>query len=194
MDIQRSLEHALADYSALFDAKAIEVLQAHWRMVERWGDRLNLTTMSDAETVAWRHYRDSLQPLRVLGPGPWLDVGSGAGFPGIPLAIARPDIHVTLMEPRRKRVSFLRSVVAELGLPNVAVLEGRSTDTGKTTFRGVVTRATFSQHEDLRSLLEWCVEGGVVVALRADASGGSGSRLYSYELQGQRRVMEVWSR
>ncbi|MEL6547859.1 MAG: RsmG family class I SAM-dependent methyltransferase, partial [Myxococcota bacterium] len=146
------------------------------------------------ETAAWRHYRDSVEPLRVLSHGPWVDMGSGAGYPGIPLAALRPDISITLVEPRRKRVSFLKTVVAELALDNVTVHEGRSTDTPLSDFGAVLTRATFSQAEDLEHLLQWCRSGGVVVALRKEASGTSGSRIYSYDLPHERRVMEVWTR
>lgn len=194
MSFAASLRTALHDYRALLDQETYGRLEAHWRLVEHWAPRLNLTAIRDPERAAWRHYRDSLEPLRVLNSGPWVDMGSGAGFPGLPLAIVRPDVQVTLVEPRRKRVSFLKTVVAELALENTTVLEGKSSDSPPQLFAGVVTRATFSQTDEIKSLLSWCSPGGWVIALRSEASGSGGSRIYSYDLQEERRCMEVWGR
>lgn len=194
MSFENALRTALREYRDLLSEEAIARMCAHWRLVEQWGTRLNLTSIRDPELAAWRHYRDSAEALRVLHTGPWVDMGSGAGFPGIPLAILRPDVAITLVEPRRKRVSFLKTVVSELTLENVTVHEGRSTDPPLEAFEAVVTRATFSKTADLRQLLEWCRPGGHVIALRKESSGTSGSRLYSYDLNGDRRIMEVWTR
>lgn len=124
--------------------------------------------------------------------GPCADIGSGAGFPGIPMAILRPDIQMTLVEPRRKRASFLRSVVAELDLKHVEVLEARASQLIPEQYSTVVTRATFSDPQDLKALRRCCIPGGAVVALRRSSSDASGSRVYSYALQDQPRVLEVW--
>ncbi|MEM6531294.1 MAG: 16S rRNA (guanine(527)-N(7))-methyltransferase RsmG [Myxococcota bacterium] len=183
---------ALHDYRSLLDQETYGRLEAHWRLVQHWSPRLNLTAIRDPERAAWRHYRDSLEPLRVLNTGPWADIGSGAGFPGVPLAIVRPDVELTLVEPRRKRVSFLKTVVAELALDNTTVVEGRSSDAPPQAFAGVVTRATFSQGDELKALANWCAPGGWVIALRSEPSGAGGSRLYSYDLRDERRCMEVW--
>lgn len=194
MTFESSLRSALHDHRDLLTEEAVARLSSHWRLVEQWGTRLNLTSIRESDRAAWRHYRDSVEPLRVLSGGPWVDMGSGAGYPGIPIAVLRPDVAMTLVEPRRKRVSFLKTVVAELALENVTVLEGRSTNPPTQPFAAVLTRATFSKAEDLRHLLTWCKPGGLVVALRKEASATSGSRIYSYDLNGERRVMEVWSR
>ncbi len=194
MTFENSLRSALRDHRDLLTEEAVARMCAHWRLVEQWGSRLNLTSIRESDRAAWRHYRDSVEPLRVLSAGPWVDMGSGAGYPGIPLAIMRADVSVTLVEPRRKRVSFLKTVVSELALENVVVYEGRSTDAPLQPFAAVVTRATFSKAEDLRHLLSWCRPGGLVIALRKEPSGTSGSRLYSYDLNSERRVMEVWTR
>jgi len=190
-DFMRMLVEALAPFRSMLDDTALARFEAHWRLLNDWGGRLNLTSIKDAESAVWRHYRDSLEPIRVLGEGPWADMGSGAGFPGIPLAIVRPEVSLTLVEPRRKRVSFLKTAVAELGLEHVRVFEGRSTDTPPRRFRAVLTRATFSQPEALQDLKTWCASGGIVVALRSEPLV-SGARAYSYSLRGERRVMEVW--
>ncbi|MEL6338720.1 MAG: 16S rRNA (guanine(527)-N(7))-methyltransferase RsmG [Myxococcota bacterium] len=194
MTFEEALKTALHDYRDSLDDRALQRLATHWSMVERWGERLNLTAIRDPERAAWVHYRDSIEPLRVTRNGPWADMGSGAGFPGLPMAILHPQTSVTLIEPRRKRASFLRAVVAELELPNVRVLEARSNEPAPSLFGAVVTRATFSNAADLKQLLEWCEPGGQVIALRSEPTGALGSRVYSYDVLHERRIMEVWVR
>ncbi|HEV2038003.1 MAG TPA: RsmG family class I SAM-dependent methyltransferase, partial [Candidatus Eremiobacteraceae bacterium] len=82
--------------------------------------RTNLTGARDLDTLVREHFLDSLAPLTLLDlSSPIVDLGSGAGLPGIPVAIAYPDKDVVLVEPRAKRVAFLQSVVGTLGLGNV---------------------------------------------------------------------------
>ena len=97
----------------------------------RWSSRMNLTAILDPIEMADKHILDSLAVLRALEPGPLsvLDAGSGAGFPGLPLAIAREDLSVTLVDSVAKKVGFLKHSIAQLGLaPRVRALH--------TTLRG----------------------------------------------------------
>jgi len=100
-----------------------------------WNTRMNLTGDTDFDTSLDRHYTDSLAPLgcRELFPegARLIDVGSGAGFPGLPLAIARPDLKVTLLDSLMKRIHFLAAVVEELGLTNVQLRHARAEDGGR---------------------------------------------------------------
>jgi 16S rRNA (guanine527-N7)-methyltransferase len=91
-----------------------------------WNRRMNLTRIDDPQAILHKHLVDSLYPARWLPHSdPALDVGSGAGFPGIPLKILLPDRHWVLLEARQKKVSFLRCVIARLGLQNVRAVQGR---------------------------------------------------------------------
>jgi 16S rRNA (guanine527-N7)-methyltransferase len=99
--------------------------------------------------------------------GSVLDVGSGGGFPGIPLAIVRPDLQWRLLEPRQKRVSFLKATAARLGLKNVEVIAARSDETPTSTSDLAVTRATFSDVDGARTVLDWLNVGGALYALRS---------------------------
>jgi len=91
-----------------------------------WGARLNLTAIHDEELVIRRHFIDSLSVVPLLSrDGGLLDIGSGAGFPGIPIKLAVPDKPVYLVEPRRKRANFLRHVARELKLTGLHVIESR---------------------------------------------------------------------
>lgn len=99
--------------------RADERLAAYAALVREWAPRLDLVAPGDVDRLEERHIDDSLRVaplLDELPPGPCVDVGSGAGFPGIPLAIARPDRSWTLVEPRRRRAAFLEEVVRALGL------------------------------------------------------------------------------
>lgn len=94
-----------------------------------WNRRLNLTAIRDPDLVVRRHFVDSLSVVPFLsGDGGVLDVGSGAGFPGIPIKLALPGKTVHLLEPRRKRANFLRQVARELQLSDVHVIEQRVED------------------------------------------------------------------
>ena len=95
--------------------------------LRRANERLNLTSITDPEGMAIRHVLDSLTLLPLLGPTEHvLDLGSGGGLPGIPLAIARPDLRLTLIEGREKKAAALTALVEELGLSRqVAVVQGR---------------------------------------------------------------------
>lgn len=97
----------------------VETLFRHYRELRRWNSRLSLVGPGTADAVVERHYGESLAALPLLGSGALrlVDIGSGAGFPGWVLAAARPDIEVYLIEPHRKKWSFLRTVAGAASLP-----------------------------------------------------------------------------
>ena len=97
-------------------------LEAHYQLLVRWNRTLNLTRVADLEEAVERHYCESLFLASHLSGGPLriADIGSGAGFPGFPVAIARPDCQVTLIESHQRKAVFLRE--ASRGVPNIRVL------------------------------------------------------------------------
>jgi len=101
-----------------------------------WNQRMNLTAVRDARLIQQRHFVDSLTCSLVTGNlngQVLIDVGSGAGFPGLPLKILFPDLKLTLLESIGKKVIFLQAVVDELELSNVRIISGRAEDLGQTT-------------------------------------------------------------
>ncbi len=94
-------------------------MSTYLELVVRWNKRTNLVSKKDIDRLIERHLFDSLSIERFIKGGRALDIGSGGGFPGVPLAICRPDLHFTLLDRSAKRVRFLRVVQAELGLDNV---------------------------------------------------------------------------
>jgi 16S rRNA (guanine527-N7)-methyltransferase len=110
-----------------FSDEMVERFQEFCAILQKWNDKINLTSEKDARSILDRHVFDSLQYLRWLDPShKTLDIGSGAGFPGIPIAIIQPDLDLTLMESQRKRCSFLRETIRTLKLERVEVAEGRA--------------------------------------------------------------------
>ena len=101
-------------------------LVRHLDLMDEWGERMNLTAIRDREQQITKHVLDSLSVLPYLHGGRVADVGSGAGFPGIPLAIAAPEVHFALIESTGKKCRFLEHVRDALGLVNVEVVQARA--------------------------------------------------------------------
>lgn len=109
-----------------FSDEMIGRFQEFCAILQKWNEKINLTSEKDARSILERHVFDSLQYLRWMDPShKTLDIGSGAGFPGIPIKIIHPDLELTLLDSQRKRCSFLREATRSLKLSNVEVAEGR---------------------------------------------------------------------
>ena len=110
---------------------AASLIRFHELLMD-WNQRMDLTAVLEESEMMDRHYVDSLSPLSFPDLIPKnaavIDVGSGAGFPGLPLAVARPDIKMTLLDSQQKRVRFLQEAVSQLSLPNVQVIHSRAED------------------------------------------------------------------
>ena len=116
------LAEAAAGYGLSLSDAQLDQLESYIAMVMRWGRVANLTGAASALAFAREQVVDSLAVVPHVGTGRLLDVGSGNGLPGVVLAIARPDLAVTLLEPRAKRARFLTQVRIDVGLANVEVV------------------------------------------------------------------------
>jgi len=129
MSTSTSLDSALRDLVrpvvAISDEQ-IERLEQHFSLLLKWNARMNLTRVTDPVEAATRHYGESLFLAERLTPGTVLDIGSGAGFPGIPAAIVRPDCQFHLIDSNQRKCVFLRE--ASRDLPNVRVSAKRARD------------------------------------------------------------------
>jgi 16S rRNA (guanine(527)-N(7))-methyltransferase RsmG len=138
----------------------VDLMWAHQALVFRWAQRMNISGILDAQQAAIRNGVDSLilESLLAEDEGELVDVGSGAGFPGLVIALARPSLRVRLWEPSRKRCSFLRVAVGDLRLENVQVetlnvpSEPDGALLGEARRRTLVSRATFPLPELVRRL------------------------------------------
>lgn len=109
-------EH-LAALCPFLTAEQLGQFEAYYTMLVDWNARMNLTAVTEPKDVAEKYFADSLLPMALVGEGArCIDVGTGAGFPGVPLLIARPDIQLVLLDSLNKRLTFLEAVLRELGL------------------------------------------------------------------------------
>jgi 16S rRNA (guanine527-N7)-methyltransferase len=132
----RLLEHGLAALGlAPLPSPRLTQLYGYFTELGKWNRKMNLVAQAPDREVLENHFLDSLTLLPAIADhgGPLLDVGSGAGFPGLVMKIAQPELAVSLLEPRQKRVQFLRHVIRTLRLTNIQVVEGRLT-AGDETF------------------------------------------------------------
>ena len=143
------------------DRSADAALATYRAEIARWGERMNLVGSTDEAALA-RHFEDSLHAAAEIPAGARVvDLGSGAGFPGLPIAIARRDLRVTLVEIREKRVAFLRHVVRTLEL-DVEVLQTSLERPPEHGFDLALLRAVAAPPESLTIGLRWIRPGGVV--------------------------------
>ncbi|RJQ32541.1 MAG: 16S rRNA (guanine(527)-N(7))-methyltransferase RsmG [Peptococcaceae bacterium] len=159
-------------------AGQMKSFQVYFDLLRRENKLLNLTAVIEAKDVAIKHFLDSLSCLRAVpfeGRMKVLDVGTGAGFPGIPLKICRPELMVTLLESAEKKAVFLGKLIRGLDLAAVEVIRARAEDIGRERgyregFDRVVARAVAR----LRVLAEYCLpavkEKGFFVAMKGIAS------------------------
>ncbi|MDC9594214.1 16S rRNA (guanine(527)-N(7))-methyltransferase RsmG [Xenorhabdus sp. IM139775] len=142
---------AKADMALLLEQK--QQLVAYVNMLNKWNKAYNLTSVRDPEQMLVRHIIDSIVVNPFLHGTRFIDVGTGPGLPGIPLAIVRPDSHFTLLDSLGKRVRFLRQVQHELGLTNIEPVQSRVEEfIPQPPFDGVISRAFAS----LQDMLSWC--------------------------------------
>jgi len=123
-----TLERGCAQLGVDLTARAAGQLLAHLALLEQWNRRVNLTAVRGLEAMVVRHLLDSLSIARFVRGQSLLDIGSGAGFPGLPLAMVNPNLRITLLDSRRRRVEFLRHLCATLELGNVEVVGARVED------------------------------------------------------------------
>ncbi len=122
---QRTLPGGLAQLGIELSADAQTKLLAFRDLLLKWNKTYNLTALRDPEQAISHHLLDSLAILPYIGDGALLDVGSGGGLPAIPLAIARPDLAISMVDTVQKKATFLQQAVIELGLKNVTVHHAR---------------------------------------------------------------------
>jgi len=155
------------------------LFMAYKDILLEWNKKINLTAITDERDIILKHFIDSLTVWPHLPGGAldFIDVGSGAGFPGIPLKIARPDIRMTLLDSTNKKITFLNAAINTLELTGTAALHARAEEAGRQPdMRGRFDIAVARAVAPLGKLAGYCLpfikKGGLVLALKGPGAQG----------------------
>jgi 16S rRNA (guanine527-N7)-methyltransferase len=168
MSIEERLSEGLEAMGLDLEAATLARLIAYIHLVHKWNKVHNLTAIRNAEQMVVLHLLDSLSLLPHVGDAKTiLDVGSGAGLPGLPLAIARPDLGITVLDSSQKKASFLRQAKAELGLNNVEIVCERVERWRPEPRYDLVVSRAFAELADFVELARHLVApGGAMLAMK----------------------------
>lgn len=151
--MEQQLEYGLAQAGLVLSAQQQQQLLDYVRLLHKWNKAYNLTSVRHPDDMVVKHILDSLVVSPHLKGQQFIDVGTGPGLPGIPLAIANPDKQFTLLDSLGKRIRFIRQVLHELGLTNVTPVQSRVEDfTPEHGFDAVLSRAFASMSD----MVSWC--------------------------------------
>ena len=175
MSIVDILKANASDYGIEINQDLAEKLEIYGRLLKEWNDKINLTAIKDDEGIAVKHFLDCLLVSKVADFKDGMkviDVGTGAGFPGLVIAAAYPNINVTLLDSTGKKLKAVENMAVEMGVKNVKIVHARAEDAGKNSeFREKYDFATARAVAELRVLLEYTLPfvkvGGSFLSLKA---------------------------
>ena len=168
------LEKAASEYGVELSEKQLQQFQRYYELLIEWNEKINLTAITEPQEVAVKHFIDSVSAWdekRFEGTKSIIDVGTGAGFPGIPLKIFQPQLKLVLLDSLNKRIKFLQTVVDELQLDNVECIHARAEEGAKNPkHREKLDIAVSRAVARLPVLAEYCIPfvkvGGTFAALK----------------------------
>jgi len=158
------------------DKRKIEKFAIHALELMKWNQKTNLTAITDPFEVAVKHFLDSIVPVKIIpSNASLLDIGSGGGFPGIPLKIILPSLSVTLVDASRKKVSFLKHIIRILELKNIDALQIRAEEFANKPgvakkFNVIISRAFSSMTTFALTALPFLKKEGAIIAMRGNVS------------------------
>jgi len=187
---EEKLKNELEEYGITLTAKQLSQFMKYYSLLVEWNKKINLTSITELSEVVNKHFVDSLSLVNVIDITNQriIDVGTGAGFPGIPIKIIFPDTNIILLDSLNKRIDFLDCVIEELGLLNISTIHGRAEDVARDimyreTFDICVSRAV----ADLSILSEYCIpflkKEGFFISYK--------STLISEEIENAKRTIDI---
>lgn len=206
------LRKGALEYGVTLDDKALERFDKYAEILCEWNSFMNLTAIKEPDEIVTKHFVDSLSLLSAVEipeGASFIDVGTGAGFPGVPLLIARNDLKGTLLDSTNKRLDFIRAVLEATGL-SAEIVHMRAEDAGKSVaYREKFDFATARAVSNLRDLSEYCLPfvrtGGSFVPMKSAKTdeeisqaqkaikllGGKIEEIKSFELDGAQRTVLI---
>jgi len=167
MSLSGELRLGVAQLGIALGAEKQDKLLGYLALLDKWNKVYNLTAIRDPHQMVSHHLLDSLSVIQHLWPGRWLDVGCGAGLPGVVLAIAQPDWCFTMLDSNSKKTSFVQQAIIELELPNANVICARAEDWQPAElFDGIISRAYTELGDFLNSTRHLMAEHGNWAAMK----------------------------
>ncbi|MDF1780845.1 MAG: 16S rRNA (guanine(527)-N(7))-methyltransferase RsmG [Alcanivoracaceae bacterium] len=166
MSVKTLIADGVAALGLPLSAEQHELLEKYVTLLHRWNKAFNLTAVREPEEMVVRHLLDSLAVSPWIVDGELLDIGTGAGLPGIPLAIAHPGLQVTMLDSNGKKTRFVKQAILELGLPNATVVQSR-VEQYRNAFPQVTTRAFAALPDIIALAAERVAPGGRLLALKS---------------------------
>ena len=172
------IKDTCAEFGVMLDEDKIKKLNLYGNLLLEWNEKINLTAITEPEAVLYKHFYDCILFLKhtnVPQNSTLIDVGTGAGFPGMVLKIVRPDIEITLLDSLNKRLVFLNEVIETLGLKGIKTVHMRAEEAGKSKkLREAFDFATARAVAAMPVLLEYCLplvkKGGELVAMKGPSA------------------------
>lgn len=195
------------DFGIELSEKQLERFEKYFDILVKTNEMFNITAITEKEEVVKKHFIDSIINNEIIKTGTLIDVGSGGGFPAIPLKIMNEKLNVTLLEATGKKCEFLRQVIKNLGLDKVTVINGRAEELAyKEGFRESFDFCSARAVARLNILCEYCIpfvkKGGIFVSYKGDSEeevkeateaikilGGKIKDIKSYQLDGAKRTL-----
>ena len=174
----REIVPLCAEFGVELTREKQEKLNTYGNLLLEWNEKMNLTAIKEPKEVLYKHFYDCIlffKNVKVPQNATLIDIGTGAGFPGLVLKIVRPDIEVTLLDSLNKRLVFLNEVINALGLEGIKALHSRAEDGGKNKlYRERFQIATARAVASMPVLLEYCLpfvtNGGQFVAMKGPSA------------------------
>lgn len=166
----------LYNYGYTPTEQQFDMFNDYYQLLVSWNEKMNLTAITEYEDVLTKHFLDSLSLIKIIDLNDFdsaIDVGTGAGFPGIPIKIMYPNINVLLLDSLQKRIGFLDTVISELGLEHIDTIHGRAEDLAKAdAYREKYDVCLSRAVSNLSSLSELCLPfvkvGGCFISYKSD--------------------------
>ena len=177
MEFFELMKRGADEASIELSEKQYEQFIKYMRLVQEWNEKINLTAITEDNDFIKKHFIDCIKAFKsdaIVNAKTIIDVGTGAGFPGVPIAILHPNAKITLLDSLNKRINFLNIVVNELGLTNVTTIHSRAEDGARNPeLREKFDVATSRAVANMAVLSEFCMpyvkKGGYFVALKGPA-------------------------